>query len=988
VPESAIVRDGTTLALDRARAQVDVAELEAGASEDTPRALEAVVDLYEGPLLHGFTLDEPAFDDWLRVERARVHDVALRAFERLAELLEAAGERERALGALQRLLRVDPAREDVHRRVMRLHAAAGRRAEGLRQYAACIEALKRELDVEPDEETRRLAAALRQEDAPAAPRPAPHRSPMIGRDADLDRVLAEAGSGAGKVVLVTGEAGVGKTRLLEAVMDATVSRGARVLLGHAIESEQVLPFALWSDLLRAHPDLASDAPWTALSPYDRREIERILPGRRDAGRPAPPDAHEAFALFDAMHRLLTAEASRAPLVVVLEDLHWADAQSLRLVSFLARRAQAGSRMALVASLRSEEVDRTSFVEAILAELDRADRRADVPLRPLDRTATEALARSLAPARLEGMSGPLWSLSEGNPLALVEAVRGLEGGAPAPDLARVPVPLRIRSLVEGRAARLPPLARDILATAAVVGADFDFDLLRAARIAEDEALAGALDLLVDRRFLRVTAGRFDFTHDRVREAIREMLLPHRLEHLHRRVAAALERAFAGDLGSVAGRLGHHHARAGNTAASITHRLALADRCIARYGLDEALAALEEAGAQVARLPPQEQGAPSIEIAIRRAQCLFSLGRFEEIVPAMEPLDAAADRVDVPALRMAFHAWQAAALCYAGEEGARERSMAHGERALEEAQRCDAVTAGAAHMILAHGAFHAGAFRRSVSHAREALARLDGTPGGERWAIEARLHLARSAMTLGDWRQALDVYARTIEDAGRAGAIAQRSLATAATAFIHCALGDGEKAMAMTAEATKLAPDPFSRVLAAWVAARIGAWLERAHESPCAEAIDVLERAIAGTEGVPPRGWTALVRVGLAEAYLARGEADRARTTALLALEEHRRAGDRLAAGWALAALALSERALARTARARALLEEAIALFASLEAPMEVAWTTLRLGLVLLECGDAGDAHRRFDEAARRFRALDLEAPARLAADLARPRASAE
>jgi DNA-binding SARP family transcriptional activator/tetratricopeptide (TPR) repeat protein len=994
LPEAArsvLVTEGTALALDDARASVDVARLEAEAASASRETLESVTALCKGPLLDGFTLDEPSFDDWLRTARARIGAIAMRALERLAELQETDGAVERSIETLQHVLRFDAAREDVHRRIMRLYAAQGRGGEARRQFRICTEALKRELDVDPEESTRRLFDELQRvsprtatrRDASIDSRRAAPRAPMIGRVTELDRLVdafVDAWAQAPLLGVVSGDAGVGKTRLLEAVAERAGARGGRVVWGHAFDSEQALPFALWSDLLRREADLSGHDRWSALSADARAELERLLPGRRGPKPRSPPEAHEVLGLFEAFSLMVSSAARAAPLLIVLEDIHWADAMSVRLLSFLARRA--GPRVALLASLRPGETGRGSLLAGSLQEIHRAQRRVDVVLEPLSRDETLTLARTLAGGArvVDRAFEPIWILSEGNPLVVVEAVRGLRGGSVASEVAPLPVPERIRSLIADHAARLPRLAQDILSTASVIGREFDFDWLSAACDADEREVARTLEDLVAMRFLETHGERLSFAHDRIREVLFDGLLPPRRRLLHRAVAVALERTSAGRLDEVSGILGHHYARAGDASASVVHLTAFADRCLERYGLEEALAALDEALTQANRLLPERGDAPSIEIANRRAQCLFSLGRFTEMEPALALGQASVDRLDAPFQAAPFYAWRAVAQCYVGDG---RRALEHGERALCEAERCgDVLTAGSVHMVLAHNAFHLGQFRRGVEHGLEAIARLEDIHGAARDLTSAWMHLGRNRMALGEWRRGLDAYRRAGAIAESSGTAAMRSQITAATGLIHLVVGDAGQAAALCARAVQLAPDPFSRVWASWATARVGAALGRTDDEASAAALDVLEEAERVATSSGPRGWTALIKVALAEVYLAKGDAGRARATAGEALAGYRETGDPLGRGWALRILALSEHALGEARAARTRLDEAVTVFGAIEARTEVAWTTFRCGLLELEAGDRRRARKLLDDSVRLFSDLDLELPASLAAESAK------
>src|SRR5262245_55312392 len=225
--------DGDTVALRPAAAQVDAAEFERLAAADHPESLERAAALYRGDLLEGLDVGSPGFEDWLRRERARLYETAVEGLGKLLAHRLRAGQDEAALQAALRLLAMDPAQEAVHRSVMRLYHRLGRRAAALRQYQLCVDVLQRDLRAEPEAETAELYLAILQghgagSEAPAAARagararrrPASTRGteiPLVGRAGPIRELiegLDHAADGQGRVILISGEAGIGKTRLV------------------------------------------------------------------------------------------------------------------------------------------------------------------------------------------------------------------------------------------------------------------------------------------------------------------------------------------------------------------------------------------------------------------------------------------------------------------------------------------------------------------------------------------------------------------------------------------------------------------------------------------------------------------------------------------------------------------------------------------------------------------------------------------------------
>ena len=249
---------GQSLALNADAVEVDAARFERCLADGTPDALEQAAAFYTGDLLAGVSLDEPLFEDWLVAERERLRELALEALAKLLAHQSKIGSTERAIQSAVRLLALDPLQEAVHRELMRLYMRQGRRGTALKQYQACVTALQRELDTEPEAETRQLYQELLRRRAPAEPKPEasaeprPQRraepaplglpsaeTPIFGRDADrarLRQALDEAADGRGQLIVLVGEAGIGKSTLVAAIAADASSAGARVLLGHCYES--------------------------------------------------------------------------------------------------------------------------------------------------------------------------------------------------------------------------------------------------------------------------------------------------------------------------------------------------------------------------------------------------------------------------------------------------------------------------------------------------------------------------------------------------------------------------------------------------------------------------------------------------------------------------------------------------------------------------------------------------------------------------------
>jgi len=542
---------------------IDALELEriVRQSPDDLAELERVQELYRGPFLEGFHLrDAPAFEEWVLVEQERCLGLARQSLRRLAQGRAARGEYAAAIAAARRLVALDPWHEEAHRELMGLLALSGQRSAALSQYEDCRRLLAEELGLEPLEETIALYERIR--DAPTALAPAPAEAtawgpagpPFVGRQEEhacLVQWWETARRGGGRLTLVAGEAGVGKTRLVEEVLRYAASRGAVVLRGRCYEFGGGLPYQAIAQALRQGLEIIplppDPQPVTSsnLQPATRQpvtsfnlqpgslpwlsELVSLLPELRDLcpGLPPPLPADDETArqrLFEAVARFI---GQRTPGILFLDDLHWADPATIDLLHYLSRQTF-GQQACLssfrnssspvrplwvVGTYRAEEVDLEHPLERLRQGLGRDHLVERLVLEPLALPAVQELAGAL----VGGAAGPalgdlLYQESRGNPLFLVETVAGmweeqlLQGDSGALHWAGPPaaaaIPRGIQDVVLQRVGRLTRPARRLLALAAVIGRPFDLPLLQAAAGPDAAAVAHGLDEWLLRRIVHL------------------------------------------------------------------------------------------------------------------------------------------------------------------------------------------------------------------------------------------------------------------------------------------------------------------------------------------------------------------------------------------------------------------------------------------------------------------------------------------------------
>jgi DNA-binding SARP family transcriptional activator len=572
-----LTHDADTVTLDPRALDVDVVTFCRLAGQGSDDSLASAAALYQGPLLEGASVDEPPFETWLAAERSRLHEVALTVLRTILERRLASARPDDAIEIAARLLALDPLQEPAHRTLMRLYAGQGRRADALRQFRACADLLRRELGLEPEPETLALHREIL---AAAGPAPQAARGtsrgvargtatvggwPVIGRDAELS-VLTNAfkrsrDTGAHVIALV-GEAGIGKSRLLEETTTRAEQAGMAVIRGRAYETERILPFGVWVGALRGAGIEAGHAAVQALSPAWRAELARLMPEVASHGRASAVGSANYLRLFEAVAQLLLALASARPALVALEDLHWADDTTVRLLAFLGRRL-GSAPVCLVVSARVEELAPGSALRGALDELRRDGRLTELALTPLSEAATADLVRAVVAGNRHAVPAHLarevWRLSTGHPLTVVEAVKTMSGGTAPRRPGLIQIPERVRQLVLEQLDRLDERSRALASVAAVIGRRFDFEVLRQAAGLDEAAALEVLDALLQRRILRESGEGLDFSHDRIREVVYGELTVPRRRHAHAQVAAAIEARHAGDLAPHYGMLAVHSAR---------------------------------------------------------------------------------------------------------------------------------------------------------------------------------------------------------------------------------------------------------------------------------------------------------------------------------------------------------------------------------------------------------------------------------------------
>ena len=460
---------------------------------------------------------------------------------------------------------------------------------------------------------------------------ASRRNAFVGREAEiraLEANLGDALAGRGRVVALVGEPGIGKTRTVEEFVGRTAASDARVLWGRCPEHDGVPAYWPWVQAIRSYAEETDADTLRGALGSAAADVAQIVPSLRerfpDLQTTAPVGPEQSrFRFFDSVATFLQRAADREPLILILDDLHWADHDSMLLLGFVAPEIRR-SRVLIVATYRELEMRR---MPRLLSDVARASER--IPLRGLERVHVEDLINRAAPIRAEdSLVADLYRITEGNPFFLGEVIRMLvaEGRLARRDSRPGPLilPEEVRQVIRRHVEPLGDDDRRVLAIAAVMGRDFDVAPLQVACELPGDRLLDHLTNACAAGLLEEPAGavaRFRFAHALIRETLYGDLSPARRAELHRRIAVALETLHAGASELPFAELAHHFFHAaplGDAATAISYALRAGERAVALLGYEEAVRHYERGLEALALQPPDERLRLQLLLALGDAQ----------------------------------------------------------------------------------------------------------------------------------------------------------------------------------------------------------------------------------------------------------------------------------------------------------------------------------------------------------------------------------
>jgi DNA-binding SARP family transcriptional activator len=628
---------------DAARFEQLAAEGHALVGHGRPRAalelLSEALGLWRGPALAEFAAEPFAGAETVRLAELR----AVAVEDGIAAEL-GLGHHATAVSELRRLIAEQPLREQLWGHLMVALYRCGRQGEALAAYQECRRRLGEELGIDPGPALKQLELDVLHQApsldwrAPDEPTPAVVLSPpieraeaaagaelssrpLIGREpqvAQLDAALRQAVAGRGRLALISGEAGIGKTRLAEELHRLAVQRGAAVLWGRCHEGEGAPAFWPWIQVLRGVGATLSPAEVEPLVAPARTVLAPLVPEWGVPGA-APsqhgdPDRGRAQ-LHQAVVTVIRGAAAVRPAVLILEDLHWADVPSLQLLDFLASQLD-GEPLLIVATYRIPEPGTTPALADTLGTVARFPALDRIPLSGLEpQHVAQFIAGVIGSEPNRTLVDEVHDRTEGNPFFVTELVRllqseGMLGDDHGAGELRTRVPAAVRDVIRRRVSRLPESTNALLSVGAVIGRHFDLDLLaRAAGVDDDAVLDLVETALVSGLVVESgeVVGRFAFSHALVRETLYEGLSALRRARVHARVAEGLESLPRPEDAAHVIDLAHHFSMAApvlGTARTLPHVLRGAEVAegLFDHGLAERLAraAIDMGGGFSARL----------------------------------------------------------------------------------------------------------------------------------------------------------------------------------------------------------------------------------------------------------------------------------------------------------------------------------------------------------------------------------------------------
>lgn len=670
LPTDVLVATATSVGLNMDLCDIDVEQfrqgvLRPGQTEAGLEHLSRTIDAlrhYKGDLLEDWDVE------WCQLERESLKQCLVSSLQALAEGFARRGRQDLAVEYARRAAEADPFNEPAQRSLMKLLIRAGDKPAAASQFRRFARLARSELGVEPDAETISLLEEMRRPthvgiggDAriPAAPAIQPDRAPLMGRSDERQvaaALLDAAVAGSGGGLLLAGEAGIGKSRFAEWVAEEWAARGGAALRGRSIEFNEPVPYQPVLDALSAFLD-SDDVSRFVGRDGSVRPTSSFDDPAGSTGDPSP-GPHGKLRLFNWLQAPLEEASRKRPVLVMIEDLQWADTGT---VDFLAHLLERIKHMRIVALLTARPVGTRPVHDSILERLARHC-TAVLRLGPLSEVETGELIRAL----LEGHSlsadlvARIFAESEGNPLFVIETLRLLQQQPREPLPGRFPglepesplrtemaIPDGVRTAIQQRLILLDPTARQVAEMASVLGRSFDEELLAMVNKGSRNRLSRSVGCLLKHGIFQRENTGYHFSHDKIRAICYESLPAHLRRMYHSRAATVLMQW--PDIPMH--RLAWHQHSAGQWNSAAASWVQAGDRARGFYAYEEAVQAYKASIACVRRDITRGSGEKILDEALLLAktdEVLEMLGRPEDRVVLLGRMGALCRRHPNPRL----------------------------------------------------------------------------------------------------------------------------------------------------------------------------------------------------------------------------------------------------------------------------------------------------------------------------------------------------
>ena len=617
--------------------------------------LRDAIHLYRGEFLESCgPRGCPEFFDWMILERDRLRQQLVRGLLALAGEVAEQGDYQQAISYYRQLLRVDPLNEAAHRALMVIYHVLGEQEASLGIYYSFCRMIREQLELEPTPAIQALfrdirksvlmveKQSYRQRSARKTASQAAKVSPFVGRKQEQNRLweLLESVLHAGScLTVVTGEAGIGKTRLVEEFLRHISGFRFTVLRATCYAQQRDLPYQPVVEALRGHLSTADLSYIERLSNLWLTEVAKLLPELYDylpslRASPSLLPNQERNRLYEGLAQLIIHLSKQRPLILFLDNFHVADEPTLNLIHYLSRRL-ASDRVLILCALRQEALaSHTSLAELLNTRDDGSRRLATCSLTRLSETEVLELVQRMlgTSSKPTALTHQLYLRTDGNPFLLVEMLKAhLEGQEVFSQESTVPA--NIRDFVQRRMARLDDECRRLLRIGAVLGHQFNSSVLQRIYHEGEKNLLNVLDRLLDQGWIveipTADPGTYDFSHGLVREAIYQTLKVDRRSRLHRQVGLALER-ITGENDELAGTLAQHFSQAGDDCRTVLYSLKAADRAQRICASQEAIAHYQRVMGIVSQNPAILSEAEQLEIQCQLGQAFEFLGEYETAI----------------------------------------------------------------------------------------------------------------------------------------------------------------------------------------------------------------------------------------------------------------------------------------------------------------------------------------------------------------------